>query len=146
MDPRVQSGAVALQQQFALSKRVYDAAVSLHEVLPRLNEALDRAQSSGNAGLAEKVGALLGAGGGGGGGRGRGGTEGQPTVAKRIRRRAQAACLDAGWKRPSPAQTVRTAEDALARYQALMAQVKAMLLPHEPGNGKCQHLCGNWTD
>ena len=132
MDPRIKSGTLALRQQFALSKRLYDAAVSLHEVLPRLNEALDRAQGSGNAGLAQKVGALLGAGGGGGGGRGRGGTEGQPTVASVSAQLLGLLALTQDGSGPSPAQTVRTAEDALARYQALMAQVKAMLLPQSP--------------
>ena len=132
MDPRIKSGTLALRQQFALSKRLYDAAVSLHEVLPRLNEALDRARGSGNAELAQKVGALLGAGGGGGGGRGRGGTEGQPTVASVSAQLLGVLALTQDGSGPSPAQTVRTAEDALARYQALMAQVKAMLLPQSP--------------
>ena len=33
MDPRIKSGALALRQQFALSKRLYDAAVSLSRSL-----------------------------------------------------------------------------------------------------------------
>jgi hypothetical protein len=33
MDPRVKSGAAALQQQFALSKRLYDAVVKVQQAL-----------------------------------------------------------------------------------------------------------------
>ena len=131
MDPRIRSGVLALRQQFALSKRLYAAAVSLHEVLPRLNDARDRAQGSSNAELAQKVGALLGAGGGRGGGRGRGGVEGQSTIANVAAQLLGLLALTQDGSGPAPVQTVRAAEDALARYQALMAQVKA-LLPQSP--------------
>ena len=73
MDPRVKSGALALQQQFALSKRLYDAIVSIQEILPRLNDARDRARAAGNAEVADKLSALVGSGGGRGRGRGAGG-------------------------------------------------------------------------
>ena len=72
MDPRVKSGAVGLQQQFALSKRLYDADRVDSGNLPRLNDARDRATAAGNTELARRARGLLGAGGGSWGGRGGG--------------------------------------------------------------------------
>ena len=48
MDPRVKSGPLALQQQFALAKRVYDALV-------KTLAARAAAEKRGNADLAKKL-------------------------------------------------------------------------------------------
>jgi photosystem II stability/assembly factor-like uncharacterized protein len=51
MDPRVKSGTLALQQQFALAKRVYDALV-------KTLDARSEAEKNGNTELAKKLDAL----------------------------------------------------------------------------------------
>jgi hypothetical protein len=42
MDPRIKSGPLALREQFTLSKRLYDAVVSIQERLPQVTEAQQR--------------------------------------------------------------------------------------------------------
>jgi hypothetical protein len=55
MDPRVKSEAGALQDQFALSKKVYDAINSIQGVLPRLSPAPDRAPAASLSRLAQQL-------------------------------------------------------------------------------------------
>jgi len=42
MDPRIKSGPLALREQFTLSKRLYDAVVSIQERLPQVTDAQQR--------------------------------------------------------------------------------------------------------
>jgi hypothetical protein len=129
MDPRVKSGAVALQQQFGLSKRLYDAIVQIQETLPKAAQARDRAQAAGNTDLAQKLGALAGAGTGGRGfgGRGRGGVSGQPSLSSVSGQLSGVYAQTQDGSGPVPVQIVTAAEAALQEYQAVMAQVKPLL-------------------
>jgi photosystem II stability/assembly factor-like uncharacterized protein len=129
MDPRVKSGAVALQQQFGLSKRLYDAIVQIQETLAKVAQARDRAQAAGNSDLAQNLGALAGAGAGGRGfgGRGRGGASGQPSLSSVSGQLSGVYAQTQDGSGPIPVQTVTAAEAALQEYQAVMAQVKPLL-------------------
>jgi photosystem II stability/assembly factor-like uncharacterized protein len=129
MDPRVKSGTAALQQQFTLSKRVYDALAKIQETLPRLAQARERAQAAGNADLAQKLQGIAGAGGGRGGrGGGRGGVpQGSPTLSGLS---AQLLGLYGATQRGSslpPAQTVAAVDAALAEATRLLADATALL-------------------
>src|SRR5437762_372387 len=42
IDPRIRVAPIALQQQFTLSKRLYDAMVKIDDLLPKVTEARDR--------------------------------------------------------------------------------------------------------
>jgi photosystem II stability/assembly factor-like uncharacterized protein len=129
MDPRVKSGALALQQQFALSKKVYDAIGQIQEMLPRLAQARDRAQAAGDTALAQKIQALAGA---GGGGRGRGGRGGGSGVTNLSGTSGQLLGLYGATQEGSalpPSQTVAAVNAALAQYQRLMAEANAIVKP-----------------
>ncbi|HET7694768.1 MAG TPA: hypothetical protein VFK57_03605 [Vicinamibacterales bacterium] len=129
MDPRVKSGTIALQQQFALSKRVYDALGRIHAMLPRIGQARDRAQAAGHADLAQKLQALAGAGGGRGGrGGGRGGPpQGPPTLSGVS---AQLLGIYGATQRGSslpPTQTVAAVNAALAEAAKVLAEAALLL-------------------
>jgi hypothetical protein len=131
MDPRVKSGPLALQQQFALSKRVYDAIGKIQETLPLVAWARERAQAAGNTELAQKLQALAGAGGGGRGrgGRGGGGVAGQPSLSATS---GQLSAIYGATQRGSalpPAQTVAAVNELLRQYTGLMAQWEAIRAP-----------------
>jgi photosystem II stability/assembly factor-like uncharacterized protein len=130
MDPRVKSGALALQQQFRLSKRVYDALAKIQETLPRIAQARERAQAAGNADLAQKLQRVAGAGGGrggrGGGGRG-GAPQGPPTLSGVS---GQLLGLYGATQRGSalpPSQTVAAVTAVLADYDKLMLEAASLL-------------------
>jgi len=130
MDPRVKSGTPALQQQFTLSKRVYDAIGKIQATLPAIAQARERAQAAGNTDLAQKLQAVAGAGGGrggrGGGGRG-GAPQGQPTLS---RLSGQLLGVYEATQRGSslpPTQTVAAVNAVLEEYEGLMAQAAALL-------------------
>jgi hypothetical protein len=130
MDPRVTSAAAALQQQFALSKRLYDAILEIQDTLPRIARAREQAQSAGNAELTQKLNAIGGtsAGGRGGfGGRGRGGATGTPTLTSVSGQMSLLYSLTQDGSGPTPVQTAAAAEEALKQYQALKAEVTALL-------------------
>ena len=131
MDPRVKSGPLALQQQFALSKRLYDAIVSIQEILPRVNEARDRARASGNAEVADRLSALAGAG-GGRGGRGRGAGGAPVSLAGLSAQLSGLYALSQEGSGPAPVQTSKAAEAALAQVQSMMSQARALV----PGTGR----------
>lgn len=129
MDPRVKSGALALQQQFTLSKRVYDAIARIQEALPRLAEARERAQAAGNADLAQKLQAIAGAGGGRGGrGGGRGAAPAGPPSLSGVS--SQLSGLYGPTQRGSalpPAQTVSAINAALKEADRLLADASRLL-------------------
>jgi hypothetical protein len=130
MDPRVTSGALALQQQFTIAKRVYDAIGRIQETLPRLAEARQRAQAAGNTELAQKLQALAGAGGGRGGrgGGGRGGPPAGPPSLGGVS--AQLSGLYGSTQRgsgPPPTQTVAAVNAALAEATRLLAEAAALV-------------------
>ncbi len=133
MDPRVKSGALALQQQFTLAKRVYDALANIQDTLPRLAAAREQAQAAGNSDRAQKLQALAGAsggrgrGGGGGGGRGRGGSS-MPASLSAVS--AQLSALYGSTQEGSalpPAQTVAAVTAALRQYDALIGEATNLL-------------------
>jgi photosystem II stability/assembly factor-like uncharacterized protein len=127
VDPRVKVGPAALQQQFTLSKRLYNAMFRIEEVLPKIVEARDRAQAAGKADLAEKLSTLAGTA-EEGRGRGRGSTAStQPTLTTiAVELSALYSQSQDGSGLP-PTQTVTAAEDALKRYSAIMTQVTPLL-------------------
>jgi hypothetical protein len=129
MDPRVKSGTLALQQQFALSKRVHDALAKIQEMLPAIAEARGRAQAAGQAELAQKLQALAGAGGGRGGrGAGRGGVPAGPPTLSAIS--AQLSGLYGATQRGSalpPTQTVAAVTAALKEAEGLLAEAGRLL-------------------
>jgi photosystem II stability/assembly factor-like uncharacterized protein len=129
MDPRVKSGTPALQQQFALSKRVYDAVVKVEQTIPLAAQAQDRAQSAGNAEQARKLAAVLGStvGRGGFGGRGRGSAGAPPTLASIAAQLLQIYSLTQDGSGPPPVQTIKAAEETLAQYDAVMSSVSPLL-------------------
>ncbi|HEY7054891.1 MAG TPA: hypothetical protein VH458_00130, partial [Vicinamibacterales bacterium] len=129
MDPRVKSGALALQQQFALSKQLYDAVVAIQAAIPRVDAARDQARGSDNTDLVQKLGALSGSEGGRGGfgGRGRDGAEGQPSLTSVSAQLSSLLALTQDGSGPVPVQTAKAAEEALTRSQALLAQVKTLV-------------------
>ena len=130
MDPRVKSGAFALQQQFASSKRLYDAIVKIQETLPQVEQARERAQAAGNTDLVQKLTALSGstAGGRGGfGGRGRGAATGPASLASVAGQLASVYALSQDGSGPIPVQTMTAAEETLKQYQAVMAQVTQLI-------------------
>ena len=135
MDPRVKSGTLALQQQFALSKKVYDAMAKIQETLPRLAQIRERAQAAGDTALVQKIQAVSGAtgggrgrgGGGGGGGRGRGGAPGSPSLSSVA---GQLSGLYGATQEGStlpPAQTAAAVNAALRQYESLMAEATTLL-------------------
>jgi hypothetical protein len=131
MDPRVKNQA-ALEQQFALSKRVYDAIARIHDTLPAVQAAREKAQAAGNTDLAEKLQALAGAGGGGrgrgaGGGRGRGGAGGAASLSSVSAQLTGVYGSTQDGNGPPPTQTIAAVEAALKDYDALMAQVATLL-------------------
>ena len=121
-----QEPAAALQQQFALSKRLYDAIVSIQEILPRVNEARDRARASGNAEVADRLSALVGAG-GGRGGRGRGAGGGPVSLAGLSAQLSGLYALSQEGSGPVPVQTSKAAEAALAQVQSMMSQARELV-------------------
>jgi photosystem II stability/assembly factor-like uncharacterized protein len=133
MDPRVKNGTLALQQQFALSKRVYDALNRIHEILPRLAQARERAQSGGNSDLAEQLTALAGASGGrgrggaGGGGRGRGGSPGSPSLSAVSGQLSALYGATQDGSAPPPSQTLAVINQTLRDYDALLTRAIALL-------------------
>jgi photosystem II stability/assembly factor-like uncharacterized protein len=130
MDPRIKVAPIALQQQFTLSKRLYDALVRIQEVLPKVTEARDRAQAAGQADTAQKLSSLAGAG-SSGRGRGAGGRgamlSSQPSLTTIAGELGGLYSLSQDGSGLPPAQTVTAAEDALKRYHAVMAQVTPLL-------------------
>ncbi len=129
MDPRVKSGAPVLQQQFTLSKRLYDAVVKIQETMPLVAEARDRAQAAGNTDLVQRLTALAGAsaggrGGFGGPGRGDGGS---PSLASLSAQLSFIYALTQDGSGPTPVQTAAAAEDVLKQYQTLIGQVTLLV-------------------
>ena len=126
MDPRVKSGALALQQQFTIAKRVYDAIGSIQGILPQLAEARQRAQAAGHSELAQKLQALAGAGGGRGGGRG-GAPQGPVSLSSTS---AQLLGLYGATQRgsgPPPTQTVAAIDAALKEAERILAEAGRMV-------------------
>ena len=115
-------GRLRLRQQFALSKRLYDAVVSIQEIIPRVNDARDRAKAAGNAELAEQLAGLAGS--VGGRGRGRGAGAGAASLTALSAQLSGLYSLTQDGSGPAPVQTTRAAEEALTRYQALIAQAR----------------------
>ena len=127
MDPRVTSSVAVLQQQFALAKRVYDAAADLEQARAKIVEAEQRARATGDTQRAEQLAALAGAS-GGGRGRGRGGAgSGQPSVASVSAAVRGVYGLTQQGNGPIPPQVVKVVEDALAAHAAVMNRVAALL-------------------
>jgi photosystem II stability/assembly factor-like uncharacterized protein len=136
MDPRVKSPAATLRQQFDLSKRVYDAINKIHDTLPALQQARERAQGAGNTELAQTLQTLAGtgggrgrggAGGGGGAGRGRGGA---PNAASLSSVAAQLSAIYGATQDGSslpPVQTVAAAQAILKQYDTLMTQIAPLM-------------------
>ena len=131
MDPRVKSGTLALQQQFTIAKRVYDAIGRIQGTLPLLAEARQRAQAAGNPELAQKLQALAGAAGGRGGrggGGGRGGAPAGPASLGGVS--AQLSGLYGPTQRGSalpPTQTVAAVNAALKEAERLLAEAARLL-------------------
>jgi len=131
MDPRVKSGTLALQQQFTIAKRVYDAIGRIQGTLPLLAEARQRAQAAGNTELAQKLQALAGAAGGRGGrggGGGRGGAPAGPASLGGVS--AQLSALYGPTQRgsaPPPAQTVAAVNAALKEVERLLVEAAGLL-------------------
>ena len=128
MDPRVKSGAVALQQQFTLSKKVYDAINRMQDTLPRLAQAREKAQAGGDTALAQRIQALAGIGEGGRGrGGGRGAAGGPPTLSSvSTQLLGLYGATQEGSALP-PSQTLAAVNAALAQYQTLMTQAAALV-------------------
>jgi hypothetical protein len=129
MDPRVKQPET-LQQQFDLSKRVYDAINTIQSTLPKVQQARDRAQAAGNADLAQQLQALAGAAGGrgrGGGGRGRGGAPGTPTLGGVAAQLSGLYGSTQDGSGPPPTQTRDAIEAALKEYDALMSRVTPLV-------------------
>ena len=123
MDPRVTSGTPALQQQFTVSKRLYDAMVRLAELEPKVTAARDRAQGAGQADLAGRLSALVGE-----GGRGRGAAlSGPVTLSALAGQLAALYALSQDGSAPPPAQTAAAIESALKAYTATVTQVEPLL-------------------
>ena len=133
MDPRVKQPAAALQQQFDLSKRVYDAINTIQATLPKVQQARERAQAAGNTDLAQQLQTLAGAtggrgrGGGGGGGRGRGGAAGAASLASVAGQLSGLYGSTQDGSSTPPSQTRDAIEAALKDYDALMAQVTPLV-------------------
>jgi len=132
MDPRVKQPADALQQQFDLSKRVYDAINTIQATLPKVQQARERAQAAGNTDLAQQLQALAGASGGrgrggGGGGRGRGGAPGAPSLASIAGQLSGLYGATQDGSAPPPSQTREAIDAALKDYDALMAQIAPLI-------------------
>ena len=131
MDPRVKQPADALQQQFDLSKRVYDAINTIQATLPKLQQARERAQAAGNTDLAQQLQTLAGATGGrgrgGGGGRGRGGAPGAPSLASIAGQLSGLYGATQDGSAPPPSQTREAIDAALKDYDALMAQITPLI-------------------
>jgi photosystem II stability/assembly factor-like uncharacterized protein len=134
MDPRVKSGTLALNQQFALSKRIFDALATIQELLPPIEAARARAQAAGNAELAQKLQTLggpapggRGRGAGGGGGRGRGGAGGPPSLSLVSGQLLGIYDATQDGSALPPAQTVAAVHAILAQFETLRAQAAALL-------------------
>jgi hypothetical protein len=127
MDPRVKSGTQALAQQFALSKRLYDAVVDIHEMRLRLDRARERAQAAGNTELVQRLTELAGVAAVGRGGFGRAAITSPLTVADVSARLLRLYALTQDGSGSIPVQTVAAAEEALKQYDALMAQVTTII-------------------
>jgi photosystem II stability/assembly factor-like uncharacterized protein len=120
MDPRVKANAATIEQQFALAKRVYDAAADLQQTNSKIADAERRARSSGDVQRAEQLAAILGS----GGGRGRGAARvAQPTIASVSGELRSVYRLTQQGTGPIPPQAQRAVEDALARYKAVTTQI-----------------------
>jgi hypothetical protein len=119
---------MALQQQFTLSKRLYDAMVKIEETLARIAEQRNRAPTAGKSDAAQKLLELAGA---GPVGRGRGGRgaapSSSPTLTTIAGELSALYSLTQDGSGLPPTQTVAAAEDALKRYNAVMAQVTPLL-------------------
>ena len=126
MDPRVKSTAAMIAQQFALAKRVYDASADLEQAKEKIASAEQQARSAGNSPRAEQLAALARSG-GGGRGRGRGAARtAQPTLASVSAELQGVYRLTQEGAGPISPQAVKTIEEALARYDALMQQITAL--------------------
>jgi photosystem II stability/assembly factor-like uncharacterized protein len=79
MDPRVKTPAIGLAQQFTLSKQLYDGLLAIQAALQELRAMRERARSSGDSALDQRLAALEGQAGGFGAGRG-GAPEGTETL------------------------------------------------------------------
>jgi hypothetical protein len=123
----VKVGAAALQQQFTLSKRLYDAIGRIEEVLPKITEARDRAEAAGKADVAQRLSRLAGST-GEVRGRGRGSAASTaPTLTTIAGELSALYSLSQDGSGLPPTQTVMAAEDALKRYSAMMTQVTTLL-------------------
>jgi photosystem II stability/assembly factor-like uncharacterized protein len=134
MDPRVKKPALALQQQFDLAKRVYDAINRIQAALPLVQQARERAVAGGNTDLAQKLQALAGAGGGrgrggagGGGGRGRGGAPGTSSLSSVLAQLSSLYGATQDGSGPPPVQTLAAITAALREYDTVMAQVTPLI-------------------
>ena len=126
MDPRVKSSPQVIAQQFALARRVYDAAADLEQWKGKIAEAEQRVRSAGDSQRAEQLAALAGSG-GGGRGRGRGAARSaQPTIASVSAEIQGVYGLTQQGAGPIAPQVVKTIEEALARYEALTRQIAAL--------------------
>ena len=124
MDPRVKATAAMIQQQFALAKRVYDAAADLQQANSKIADAERRARSSGDVQRADQLAALTGL----GGGRGRGAARvGQSTIASISGELLSVYRLTQQGTGPIPPQAQRAVEDALARYRALTTRIGSLV-------------------
>jgi hypothetical protein len=101
MDPRVKTPAVAVQQQFTLAKRVYDALIKVHERL-----------------AAEPPGAPAGR----GRGRGRGAAGEPPTLASVFAQLQQVYGLTQQGAGPIPVQNITAITRALEQADAVLAK------------------------
>ncbi len=124
MDPRVKSGILALQQQFTVSKRLYDAMVTLGELEPKVTAARDRAQAAGQSDVATKLTAVIG---GGGRGRGRGSATTASTLPALAGQLAALYALSQDGSGPPPTQTAQAIDAALKQYTSMVAQIEPLL-------------------
>jgi hypothetical protein len=128
MDPRVTSGLPALQQQFALSKRLYDAIAKIQETSTQVAQARDRAQATGNSEVVQQLTTLGGVPAGRGfGGRGRGSASSAPSLTSVSGQLLALYALTQDGSGPPPVQTETAAEAALKEYDALMAQITPLI-------------------
>ncbi len=130
MDPRIKVAPIALQQQFTLSKRLYDAMVKIQEMIPIVSDARDRAQAAGKTEVAQKLSSLAGGDGSGRlrGASGRGATlSSGPTLTSIAADLAALYALSQDGSGVPPTQTVTAAEDTLKRYNGIMAQLTPLV-------------------
>ena len=110
------------------AQKVYDAIGRIHDMLPRLAQVRESAQSAGDTALAQKIQGLAGAGGGGRGRGGRGGGGAAPASLSQTS--SQLLALYGGTQEGSalpPTQTVAAVNAALAQYERLMVEADAIV-------------------